>query len=150
LGQAKEQLFPAAVGQAGAYLKLSRIAGDGYQFRAQASFAKLKGAWMFPNHEVLVNRYDRLPQSHTAKMRLWRKAAYRAYVRWAASSHWGRAQESDVYYKAAFLFVADETGGTMGPGDLIDEAKFKDIVAARSDGAAYQDKAKMALNATYM
>src|SRR5690606_37544897 len=67
-----------------------------------------------------------------------------------ASSHWGRAQESDVYYKAAFLFVADETGGTMGPGDLIDEAKFKDIVAARSDGAAYQDKAKMALNATYM
>lgn len=111
LGQDATKIYASLIGKAGAYLHLSRIAGDGYQFRARISFEEEAGAYLYPNHEVLRNRYQKLPQAHTCKLRNWRKSSFRAYVAWAPApqQRWG-AWRSPVMldYRSAFIHFALE------------------------------------------
>jgi hypothetical protein len=124
IGQDRAKVFPTLVGKAGVYLNPSRIAGDGYQFRARVCFEKLAGAFLYPNHEVLLERYARLPQAHTCKLRNWRKTSYRAYVGWAplADRRWtppaasppaadgGWRHEMALDYRSGFVHFAYEPG----------------------------------------
>ncbi len=141
-GQAEDSLFPHLIGQAGVYFHPSRIAGDGYRVRAQVRFKNCTG-YQFPNSEALRRRYPRLPQAHTAAMRLWRKSSIRGYVRWApaATGHWdSHMTRFREFYAAAHVhFVYEPDPYTAPPGspteysltDLFDPAKAADVAAFR-------------------
>jgi hypothetical protein len=142
LGQAEGSLFPELVGRAGVYFNPSRIAGDGYRVRAQARFKNCDG-YEFPNTEVLLRRYPRLPQANTAKMRLWRKSSIRGYVRWApaGTGHWDGyiTKFRDLYAAAHVHFVHEPDPNTVPPGnpteynlaDLLNPANNADIAVFR-------------------
>jgi hypothetical protein len=117
LGQDAAKVHAKQTGKAGAYLNLSRIGGDGYQFRARVCFEKLggdAGSYLYPNHEVLRDRYARLPQAHTCQIRNWRKTSFRAYLGWApnANRRWGGPWPNQVArdYRSAFVHFAYEPG----------------------------------------
>ena len=114
LGQPPEKLYAEARGRAGAYAHLSRIAGDGYRYRAQVRFDKLPaGMSQFPNREVLLRRYPRLPQAHTSGIRLWRKTSYRGYIAWCppSDSHWPTNRDGcSALYRPAFVHFVEEPG----------------------------------------
>jgi peptidoglycan hydrolase-like protein with peptidoglycan-binding domain len=147
------KLFDTHRGRAGMNLQLSRMAGDGYRFSAQVGFAELPGgASRFPNREVLENRYPIPPRAHTAKVRMWRKTAYRGYIGWAPSGekHWPAfAEPAAEYYRAAHLhFVHEGTTpatphaefplGPLGSADaLVSLAEYRGIVTGKVTDAHF-------------
>jgi hypothetical protein len=117
LGQDAAKVYAKQIGKAGVYMNPSRIAGDGYQFRAHVCFEKLggnSGSFLYPNHEILKNRYAKLPQAHTCQLRNWRKTSFRAYLGWApvANRRWGGPWPNQVLrdYRMAFVHFAYEPG----------------------------------------
>ena len=113
-GQAKDKLFDSHRGRAGVFAHPSRIAGDGYRYRARVCFEKLpSGLSQFPNREVLLRRYPKLPKVHTCGVRLWRKTSYRGYLAWCppAASLWPANKEPCAQlYQPAFVHFVDEAG----------------------------------------
>lgn len=121
LGQPAADLHAKRRGRAGVYFNPSRIAGDGYQVRAQLVF-ETSGDWTFPNAAVLKKRYVKLPQAHTAKVRLWRKTSIRTHVCWGPTNTWaapgaGRAGFPPLgpdgfrrYYTSGHLHIENELG----------------------------------------
>ena len=66
-----EDQFAKRKGRAGIYFYPSNMAGDGYQLRAEVRFDE-SSDYKLPNAKNLASRYPKLPQAHSAKMRLWR------------------------------------------------------------------------------
>jgi hypothetical protein len=167
LGQDAARVYAPRLGKAGVYLRPSIIGGDGYQFRAQVSFRDLPSGATHPNWKVLRDRYDgtRLPQAHTAGIRLWRKDSYRAHVQWAAGHHWGAYDtQSARFYEAGMIhFVRERVGVTTfrpsaifaGPGGL---ATYRTVVSGNVLGGTgnnpklhhYRAPAEMTLNDNYI
>jgi hypothetical protein len=120
LAQDQKQLFQTHVGKAGVYFHPSIIAGDGYQFRAQVSFRDLPSGSTHPNWKVLRERYDltKLPQAHSAPLRLWRKDTVRAGVFWGPPGReidWeGKLATLRKYYKPAMVHFATEGKSLAG------------------------------------
>ena len=150
LGQEVEKVYDDHIGKPGIYLHPSNIAGDSYRFRAQVSFEKADGAWLFPNHEFLKKRYDRLPSAYTCGLRVWRKTSMRAYGLWSPSGT-GNLGTSDSgsrkHYRNAFVHVVDEQGTLEQPvlNTLIsssDLTAFKNIVKNNSQNTRSRDKFK--------
>ena len=120
LGQDADRVYAHVLGNVGAYLNPSMIAGDGYQFRAQVSFADLPSGSTHPNWKVLKTRYSltQLPQAHTGAMRLWRKTSLKGFLPWEpnADRHWGGAFNFESaflkWYEPAFVHFVHE-GGTQ-------------------------------------
>jgi len=149
LGQAVKKVYPDWMGKAGVYLNPSRIAGDGYQFRAQVSFKKLPGTTAsHPNREVLEKRYEKLPQAHTAKMRIWRKTSFRGYVGWVktVAAGWTATMDAvDKYYRNAHVhFVHEGPNPTTaqsfpatGANKLVSADEFKYLVAKQLTGSPF-------------
>ncbi|MGD0524215.1 MAG: hypothetical protein ABSE49_03670 [Polyangiaceae bacterium] len=141
LGQDEDRVFASYVGKAGVYLNPSRIAGDGYRYRAEVSFKELPSGASHPNREALLGRYVRPPSAHTAALRLWRKAAIRGYVRWMKNDVAGWDSTITAlgdYYAAAhvhFIYEGPQpttaqqfTPVGAGDTDLITEAEYKKCV----------------------
>lgn len=158
LGQDEAELLPSAVGRAGIYLNPSLIAGDGYRFRAELSFAKHPGGKDHPNRAALEERYPRHPQGHTATLRVWRKTSFRGYVRWspAGTEHWqaNGAWENRVadLYRAAHVHFVHEGGApnTFTLANLITADEYKDIITARCNGADFTDRALVTRDLDYV
>jgi len=91
IGQGDPNTFPKRLGRAGVYFHPSRIAGDGYQIRAQVYFKTTNG-YAFPNVAALAARYPKYPQAHTVQFRLWRKSSIRAYINWGTADNWNNPQ----------------------------------------------------------
>jgi hypothetical protein len=163
VGQAADKLFDNMVGRAGVYLRPSIIAGDGYQFAARVSFWQLvEGAYM-PNREALSARYPVPPRAQTAKLRVWRKSALRAYVRWAppASQHWGMNGSWEAafqkFYEPAFVtFAGADDAPKLAISNLLDASKpadldlYKDIITRYSSRPEYKQKDDVKLNSQYI
>ncbi len=141
LGQDAKKVYAASLGKAGVYLHPSRIAGDGYRFRAQVSFKAPPGG-ASANHlnlKVLEERYARLPQAHTAALRLWRKASFRGYVCWAKTqiAGWELAMDgAAAFYRAAHVHFVHEGPNpkthqsfpVKGANKLVSAAEFKALI----------------------
>jgi hypothetical protein len=153
LGQADNKFHDDCQGKSGIYLRPSRIAGDGYRFRAQVSFDDLPAPLKTPpNWAVLKKRYPLLPQAHTAGLRVWRKASLRGYVGWlpAPDPGWQNAlDEVATQYRAANVhFVHEgaaahqEFDGATGPlpNRLILPSDFANLIRPILDvaGNPYQ------------
>ncbi|KPJ52079.1 MAG: hypothetical protein AMS16_06900, partial [Planctomycetes bacterium DG_58] len=172
VGQDEGDLFDKRRGRAGIYLHPSRMAGDGYQVRAQARF-DTKGPYAFVNAEVLGRRYERLPQAHTVQFRLWRKTSIRGYVQWAPAGDWGTAGNScfdhlpktgpdqwRAYYTACHVSIENELGASND--ELVQkvaklfpvEKDYKDLIAGMLEtGDARKDPANfgwMSLSPNYV
>lgn len=91
IGQSNSEVHSKRFGRAGVYFHPSRIAGDGYQIRAQVFF-KAADKYDFPNVATLAARYPKYPQAHTVQFRLWRKTSIRAYIKWGAADNWNNPQ----------------------------------------------------------
>ena len=148
LGQDEAKVYPDFLGKAGVYLRPSRIAGDGYRFRAQISFKKDPGGADHPNREVLEKRYPKLPQANTAKMRVWRKASFRAYIGWVKTveANWGQAMtDAANHYKPAHVHFVHEGPNPKTPQSfpakgvdkIVTDAEFKDLIKERLAGSPY-------------
>lgn len=149
LGQAEAKLYPDFVGKTGVYLRPSRIAGDGYQYRAQVSFKRAPGtAGDHPNRQVLERRYAKLPQAHTAKLRVWRKTSFRAYVGWAPAVQAGWQATLDAvaaHYRQAHVHFVHEGPNpathqsfpTTGANALVSANEFRQLVSRRLAGTSY-------------
>jgi hypothetical protein len=110
-GHADDEKFAKRRGAAGVGFMPSLVAGDGYRVRAQVRFDKTAG-YSFPNAEDLGKRYPRLAQSHSAKMRMWRKSSIRAYVQWAPTNHFGTAfGQFKKHFAQANVHYVVEGGG---------------------------------------
>ena len=79
-GQAEDKVFAERMGRSAVYLHPSRIAGDGYRFRAELSLEKTPKGSDNPNKDVLKAAYPVMPRAYTATMRNWRRTGYRGYV----------------------------------------------------------------------
>ena len=138
LGQDEARLYAPRLGTAGVYLRPSSIGGDGYQFRAQVSFRDMPTAATHPNWNVLRERYDdtKLPQAHTAPIRLWRKDAYRAHVQWAPAHHWGAYDVQNLkFYEPGMVHIVQEGDGasiraTAAYPGAAGVSSYKDLIAA--------------------
>jgi hypothetical protein len=149
--QAADQLFPNALGAAGAYFNPSNIAGDGYRVRARVRFAD-GGGFTFANHAALEARYPKVPQANTAKMRLWRKSWLRGYIRWTNKStgNWPKLAGTagiQKYYDAAHVHVihAEDKEKSWNVKDLFsfsssDIDTVKTLVENSLQTAAFTDK----------
>jgi hypothetical protein len=118
LEQAAPQLFDTHRGKAGVYFHPSIIGGDGYQLRAQVSFCDLPSGSTHPNWKVLRDRYDvtKLPQTHSAPLRLWRKDTLRAYVPWAPAAEltWGVNDVAFIkFYEPGMVHFEYEGGAAV-------------------------------------
>src|SRR5262249_32844732 len=91
VGQPNSEVHGKRLGRAGIYFHPSRIAGDGYQIRAQVFF-KATNKYDFPNISTLAARYPKYPQAHTVQFRLWRKTSIRAYIKWGTADNWNHPQ----------------------------------------------------------
>jgi hypothetical protein len=91
VGQNDSDVYAKRLGRAGVYFHPSRIAGDGYQVRAQVFFKATNG-YAFPNVSTLAARYPKYPQAHTVQFRLWRKTSIRAYIKWGTADNWNNPQ----------------------------------------------------------
>jgi len=162
LSQDVEQLYDKFIGKACIYLHPSNIGGDSYRFRGQVCFEKFSGAWVFPNHEFLKERYQRLPQAQTCGLRIWRKTSLRAYSLWAPAGT-GNLGTSDAgsrrHYRNAFVHFCDEQGNVEQPtmNTLITNADldtFKDIITDNSTNDRtqddFEDDSKVTLDALYV
>jgi flagellar hook assembly protein FlgD len=126
--QAKDtDLFPDAIGTAGAYFHPSRIAGDGYRLRAQVRFEETD-AYKLPNLAVLKARYPVVPLANSARVRLWRKSSARGYLVWAGAGtgHWpGFMTNYRKRFRAAHVYFVHEggTANTFAITDVFDPAQ---------------------------
>jgi len=158
----KENFWKNAVGRAGVFFHPSIIAGDGYQVRAQVRLKKTD-FFEFPNLEFLEKRYHKAPQVTSAKIRMWRKASIRGYIRWAPAGkgNWGANDDGlpfvDQYRMCHVHFVHESqspkefalnTLFNTSPGSA-DVTLYKDMVANRVTVGSMQDKTKMSLNPDY-
>ncbi len=111
IGLQENLIYPKYIGQTGIYFRPSIIAGDGYQVRAQIRF-QTSNAYSFSNASVLAERYERWPQAHTAKMRVWRKTSLRGYVHWTSDQNQWNAKKDEFikYYHASYLHFVYEQG----------------------------------------
>jgi hypothetical protein len=139
VGQKEDELFKKRVGRAGVYFHPSRIAGDGYQIRAQVRFDD-KGPYVGPNASALAARYPGLPQAHTVQFRTWRKTTIRGYVQWAPTDDWSTAgascfdhlpqtgpDEWRAHYTACHVSIENELGAKN------DELKLRPSALFASD-----------------
>jgi hypothetical protein len=131
LGQQADEFFQRRRGRAGIYFHPSRIAGDGYQVRAQVRFEPAAD-YQFPNAAVLKKRYAKLPQAHTAKLRLWRKTSIRGYVCWGPTNTWNNPGAHfrgagfppvgpdgfRAYYTGCHVHIANEFGRSNAELDI--------------------------------
>ena len=163
LGVDNPHLHKKVQGKTGVYLHPSRIAGDGYRYRAQVSFKPHPtGAWLHPNFEHLIKRYAALPQAHTCEIRLWRKASYRMFSIWADPSftldYPAAVAQSAEYYKPAFTHFVHESGQPesipftelLDPANADDKKIYQDLIEAGLAGlgnrAHYPPKTDMVLS----
>ena len=167
LGQAAKQVVPGLAGFAGIYLHPSRIAGDGYRFRAQVSFLPHPdNAQSHPNHKVLLRRYAKLPQAHTCEFRIWRKTSFRGFFDWTPGTGPAYANMIDAarpLYDPAFCrYVDEDPAQQILPGfnapSRTDKSEYRKAVerglarAVRSGTITkgfFPKKSKMTLNAQY-
>jgi hypothetical protein len=70
LGQDADYVYEKYQGKAGVYLNPSRIAGDGFRYRAQVSFWPAPASASHPNQEALLRRYSHPPSGNTAGLRV--------------------------------------------------------------------------------
>lgn len=137
--QDEDSRFEKRCGCAGINFMPSRIAGDGYQLRAELRFDRSAG-YKMPNAEVLEKRYPLLPQCHSAKLRNWRRTTVRAHLLWSATDNAGGAWP-DFYkqYEICNVHFAIESDVaphnvlsdvTVRPSALMSEAEYKGWVAA--------------------
>lgn len=158
LGQAAAKLYDARVGMAGNYLRPSRIAGDGYRFKAEVSFKAMPGDanLSLPNRATLESRYQQLPHAYSAGLRVWRKTSFRSYLGWmpAAVAGWqATMDEVREFYKHAHVYFIHEgpnrnahqqfTPVHANPANgLVTPAEFQACVDAKLDvpGSAYEGK----------
>ena len=160
LGQAADRLYPLHQGRAGIFLHLSRIAGDGYRFRAAVNLEELAGS-AFPNATVLKKRYPRVPAAHTTRVRQWRRSSYKAYVAWCppANANWpGNSRGAAMRYAAAQIHM-DNAGITpstanllplTGATPLITQARFRQVVRAHDKAPFTAHAAGISLHAHYV
>jgi hypothetical protein len=145
LGQAADAFFEKCQGRAGIYFHPSRIAGDGYQVRAQVRFDQAPD-YQFPNLDTLKARYPKLPQAQSTRFRLWRKTSVRGYVGWSPVNSWtggGAPPRPNIpakgptgfrgYYTGCHVHVANELGVTdadlnLSPAGLFDLSDYRDMV----------------------
>jgi hypothetical protein len=136
LGQKSELFQTACQGRSGTYLHLSRIAGDGYRFRAKINWPSGNSA---PNQPVLTARYVRTPQACTSGLRMWRKTSYRGHSGWAPAAdlanHWPNlADGSTAFYHAANVhFIHEGAAGAAtehGLNALVTAAEYQGIIQA--------------------
>ncbi len=149
LGQAADKLFDTHQGRAGAFAHPSRVAGDGYRYRARVSFEKLPaGLSQFPNREVLKRRYPELPKVHTCGVRLWRKTSFRGYLAWCPPdrSTWpANKAPAAEYYTPAFVHFVDEAGPDPAKplkvdlAPLVTEDEYRDCVCTNVTHSLYKD-----------
>lgn len=143
---AEDAKFAKRRGLSGVYFTPSRMGGDGYRLRAQIRFDD-KGGWSFPNREVLEKRYPRLPQSHSAGLRLWRKSTVRAYVQWSKFTHF--ASGFDTFrqqFTLGHVHYVSELDGSATPPAM----RPSELFPAPTGGglnAAYLDMAVKSVNA---
>jgi hypothetical protein len=137
--QVEEERFRARAGLAGIYFIPSRMAGDGYQLRAELRFDRT-ASYAMPNAKVLEARYPKLPQVHSAKLRTWRRTTLRAYVQWGDIDNSGAAwQTVRDQYALAHVHFDIENGQAahnalanvkIRPSAVLDEPAYKAAVAA--------------------
>jgi hypothetical protein len=142
------------LGRAGVYFHPSRIAGDGYRLRAQVRLEP-HGGYDFPNLAVLGKRYPRLPQAHSAALRLWRKISIRGYLCWGPTNSWpGTRAGMLLQHHACHAHVVNELGvSDADVGKTVNDfwsaaqlATFRSVVQSCIAGAA--DARRMAGNIT--
>lgn len=136
LGQDAAKVYKKLIGKAGIYFHPSRIAGDGYQVRACVSFEEVDGTFLYPNHEVLRRRYQKLPQTHSCKLRNWRKTSFRAYVAWApaAEQKWNTWRHPVVLdFRQSFVHFALEP-------NAINPLTMSGLYPAGAERTAFLDK----------
>jgi flagellar hook assembly protein FlgD len=127
------ELYEKRIGTAGIYFHPSRIAGDGYQVRAEVKFKTCTG-YAFPNLEALKKRYPVRPQAFSAQMRVWRRSSFRGYMYWASSppaGHWPDClARFRKQYRAAHVYFVHEGGGptVFAANTLFDLNRYKKIV----------------------
>jgi len=170
LAAANQKYSEPRAGRAGVYLNPSRIAGDGYRFRAQVSFSPHPQPDRdHPNRAVLEKRYPKLAQAHTCGIRLWRKTSFRAHSNWASGAvAAGAAALPDYgnltagvleYYSAAHVHFVHQAGsatilplsGLLSPTKVADVNAYRDAIDTRilaASRADYPAKNLMKLKAT--
>ena len=165
VGQPVADLYDDSQGKAGAYLHLSRIAGDGYRFRACVGFSDPAEGDAHPNWKTLEKRYPKVPQAHTCDLRLWRKASLRGHVLWApnAENHWGTlgiggGNPFTNFYKGSYVhFVMERASQPATPDSFTvnqilnplvaqDLADFKGVFSSTCSWAEFTNPALMALD----
>ncbi|MBL9106720.1 MAG: hypothetical protein JNL82_37710 [Myxococcales bacterium] len=144
------EVYAKRVGRAGVYLHPSRIAGDGYQVRAQVRF-DAAGPYVSPNAAALAARYPRPPQAQSVQLRLWRKTSIRGFVQWAPTEAWSSVagtaanqpqtgpNEWRSYYTACHVAIENELGAADSalklPGSSVFASAddFRELVADTLD-----------------
>lgn len=135
-----EPLYADWRGRAGVYFRPSTIAGDGYRVRARVRFAKAGTAYEFPNLDALAKRYPRLPQAHTAALRVWRRSSVRATIEWTSTATDHIADMKAFYHASHVQLVAEAQAVAMDfktyrPLDLIDtnaqKTAFKAVITGK-------------------
>ncbi len=127
-----EDQFAKRTGRAGIYFHPSNMAGDGYQLRAQIRFEK-NTDYTFANSDVLVKRYPKMPQSHSAKIRLWRKASLRGYVCWGPTDSFaGSVANFRKVYEASHMHFVNENGLADGAVKFPPNVLFSNIADYRT------------------
>ncbi len=150
LGQDDTKLYPDLIGKCGIYFNPSRIAGDGYRYRAQVSFEKFPGAdnLSHTNRKILKKRYPKLPQAYTAGMRIWRKSSFRGYVGWSQNiaPGWDTAMENAAaLYKTAHVHFIHEGVNpanarqisVSGANKVVENGEFRTLISECLDGSDF-------------
>lgn len=123
-----EDKFAKRRGSSGVYFNPSNMAGDGYQLRAQLRFEDGAG-FTFPNNTCLNDRYPSLPQSHSAKLRLWRKASLRGYISWSPNNSFGGSiGDFRKMYEASHMHFINENGVADNAIDFKPSQLFTDLL----------------------
>ena len=131
------------LGKFNVYFRPSIIAGDGYQIEASLGLGEEPAALgKFPNQKGLALRYPVAPKGRTAKLRVWRKASYRAYTCWAPAveKHWpAQAQPAADLYRGANLHMIHEGGAPreFKVTDLVTAKEYSDNIKATVSHAHY-------------
>ena len=157
---AKTDLFEPLIGSAGAYFRPSRIAGDGYRVRAALRFEEFEG-YKFPNLAALKDRYPVVPATHSARLRVWRRASVRGYLCWAAagSGHWpGFMNAFRNLYRAGHVYMVYEGGASrqfavtdvFNPATAAHVTRFKNIVSNNVRDANLKTVANMSLKTDFI
>jgi hypothetical protein len=128
----KDDKFTKRMGRSGVYFNPSNMAGDGYQIRAEVRFEE-NADYKFPNAKTLEGRYPKMPQAHSAKMRLWRKASLRGYVCWGPNDSFsGSIDNYRRIYRASHMHFINENGVADGSIHFTASTLFTDLTRYRN------------------